>query len=459
VVVVALDQGLSGNVVDALVLRRVELDVVGATGGEVDPAPTHAVDYLLVVDVDLDHCVECYAHGAERFGLCQRAREAVEQKAVLAVVLRYALVDKPHYDVVGHQATGIHDLLGLLAQRGPLLDRGPEHVAGGYLRDAILVLDVVGLGALACPRRPQQDDFHANYLRIRQRGTAIMPQTGVLRSTRSRPSRKGYADPPPSPFRARLHPPKPRFPGLISAVLALLLVWPHGPARAACEDPPGRGVFWIRCDLQNADLRGVDLRRATLSRADLRGADLREANLSGADLEFARLDGARLDRAVMIESRLVSASLREVSAAGTLLDGARLDRAVLDAARFEGSSLRGATLYQVSAKQTDFTGARLTGASIERARLEGAILEDADLDDLQASRASLEDARLGRASLVRARLDGADLSFADLEGADLTRANLSGAQLRGTRFDDALFGNATWTDRRRCRPGSVGACD
>ena len=139
-----------------------------------------------------------------------------------------------------------------------------------------------------------------------------MPQTVVLRSTRIHP-----------PYRGR----KRRSRDAVTGVSQRVLAWFLGLAwllfmppvvHAACDDPPGRGVFWSGCDLREWDLRGVDLRGATLTRIDLRGADLREANLSGADLGFARLDGARLGAAVLLDARLVSASLTGADASGAV---------------------------------------------------------------------------------------------------------------------------------------------
>ena len=57
-VVVALDQRLAGDVVLALDLRRIELDVVGAARGGVHAAPAHALDDLVVGHVDLEHVVD-----------------------------------------------------------------------------------------------------------------------------------------------------------------------------------------------------------------------------------------------------------------------------------------------------------------------------------------------------------------------------------------------------------------
>ena len=58
VVIGALDEVLAGDVVLARDLRRIEDDVVGATGGEVRAAPAHALDDGRVGHVDLEDHVE-----------------------------------------------------------------------------------------------------------------------------------------------------------------------------------------------------------------------------------------------------------------------------------------------------------------------------------------------------------------------------------------------------------------
>ena len=97
---------------------------------------------------------------ARGIGLAEGAREAVEHVARLAVVLLQAVLDQADDDVVGHEAAGIHDLLGLEAQRGARLHRGAQHVAGRDLRNAELLLDEVGLRTLAGARRSQKNQSH-----------------------------------------------------------------------------------------------------------------------------------------------------------------------------------------------------------------------------------------------------------------------------------------------------------
>lgn len=62
------------------------------------------------------------------------------------------------------------------------------------------------------------------------------------------------------------------------------------------------------------------------------------------------------------------------------------------------------------------------------------------------------------ANLAGANLAGANLADASFHDANLTDANLKGANLKGTNFSGAKLSNATWTDGKKCKPGSMGKC-
>ena len=88
------------------------------------------------------------------------AREAVEEEAGGAVGLLDALGDQADDDVVAHQQAFVHHLLGSQTEWRAGLDGGPQHVAGGDLRNREAVLDELRLRALARARRSEQDDSH-----------------------------------------------------------------------------------------------------------------------------------------------------------------------------------------------------------------------------------------------------------------------------------------------------------
>ncbi len=123
-VVGALLERLAVLVAAALVLGRVELDVVEVPVGAL-AAAREALDHGLVGRVDQQRrgqppaaLVELLG---ERVGLRHGAREAVEQEAVVAVLVDL-LEDHRDHQIVGHQAAVVHVLLGLRAEVGALVD-------------------------------------------------------------------------------------------------------------------------------------------------------------------------------------------------------------------------------------------------------------------------------------------------------------------------------------------------
>jgi len=77
------------------------------------------------------------------------------RKALGAICFLDAILDQADDDIVGHQATRVHDLLGRNAQLGARLDCCAQHVTGGNLRNAVLFLDVSSLSAFAGARAAQ----------------------------------------------------------------------------------------------------------------------------------------------------------------------------------------------------------------------------------------------------------------------------------------------------------------
>ena len=71
-------------------------------------------------------------------------------------------------------------------------------------------------------------------------------------------------------------------------------------------------------------------------------------------------------------------------------------------------------------------------------------------------RPDLSGAHLSKADLSGADLSRADLSRADLFGADLSRADLNEAYLNGADLRETDLSQATWTDGRTCKEGSIG---
>ena len=94
-------------------------------------------------------------------------------------------------------------------------------------------------------------------------------------------------------------------------------------------------------------------------------------------------------------------------------------------------------------KKCDLSGATLSKLDLSYADLSGVNLSGADLTD---------------SVLFGANLTKANLSGANLTGVNLFEANLSGANLSKANLSKTYVAQATWTDGRRCKVGSVGEC-
>ena len=99
----------------------------------------------------------------EHLGLRDRAREAIEQEAVGGLAAVDALHDHLADQVVRDEVALLHVLLGLLADRGLLLDREAQDVAGGVVGQVEIVDEALGLGALAGAGRAEEDEVHLGH--------------------------------------------------------------------------------------------------------------------------------------------------------------------------------------------------------------------------------------------------------------------------------------------------------
>jgi uncharacterized protein YjbI with pentapeptide repeats len=90
--------------------------------------------------------------------------------------------------------------------------------------------------------------------------------------------------------------------------------------------------------------------------------------------------------------------------------------------------------------------------------LSGAKLNDLDLSYADLSGANLSGADLTNSVLYQANVSKANLSGANLTNVNLFEANLSGANLTKANLTKTYVAQATWTDGRRCKVGSIGEC-
>ena len=93
-VVVALNKRLTGNIVLAFHLGRIEHQVIGAPRAGMDTTTAHAPDDFLVADIDLEHEIQFDALRTQSLGLWKGARKSVEEKTFGTIGLPQALGDK-----------------------------------------------------------------------------------------------------------------------------------------------------------------------------------------------------------------------------------------------------------------------------------------------------------------------------------------------------------------------------
>src|SRR5262245_54564389 len=169
-IVVADDQLRPVEVADALLLRRVELDVVDVAGVLLaGTAAAEAPEDLLLGDVDEEHRGDLPPQAGhlrvQGLGLRESAREAVEDESVGGLVALQPLGDHADDHLVRDQIAAVHVLLGLPADLGSLLDRGAQDVARRVVGQPEVLLKALPLGSLAAPRRPEQDQIQLGQAR------------------------------------------------------------------------------------------------------------------------------------------------------------------------------------------------------------------------------------------------------------------------------------------------------
>ena len=151
-IVVALNQGFSGDIVNPSDFGRIEMDVIGAPAGHMHPTPAHALDDGFKGHIDFEHVVEVDACQLHRVGLRNGAGKAVKQKTIGAIGLCNAFFDQANDDVITHQTARVHDFFGRQSHGSACFDGSTKHVARGNLGNTKLFANESGLGAFACTR-------------------------------------------------------------------------------------------------------------------------------------------------------------------------------------------------------------------------------------------------------------------------------------------------------------------
>ncbi len=159
-VVLALYQVFAGDIVFTFNFRRVVDGVVHAARGLVNATACDTLDDFFVFHRDFNHGIQLDTSRHQGFGLRNGARETVEQETVGTVRLRDTVLDQGNDQVIGNQATGVHDALGLNAQLGACFYRSAQHVTGGDLWNAEFFSDELCLSTFTGPGSSQQNDAH-----------------------------------------------------------------------------------------------------------------------------------------------------------------------------------------------------------------------------------------------------------------------------------------------------------
>lgn len=175
-VVFALNEPLTGLVVQTRHLRRVEGDVIDATTGLVNTPTRDPLDNVLVRHAYLDNMVDVDLGIDHGLRLWKRPRETVEQETVFAIGFANSFLDQTDDYVIRDELSGVHDPLRSHSKRGLCRDGGTQHLAGGNLRDAVFAANVRRLRAFAGTGRSQENESHGVYSkceRITESGCAL----------------------------------------------------------------------------------------------------------------------------------------------------------------------------------------------------------------------------------------------------------------------------------------------
>jgi hypothetical protein len=141
--------------------------VIGAPAGGAGEAPGQALGEVLLGRDQVQGAVEAAAelphHAVQGLGLRDRAREAVEDEAVLGVGMREPVADQVDHQIVGDEPAGVVDRLHSVPDLGARRHGRPQHVPGGDVRDAVRRGDPLRLRSLSRALRAQEQDAHGYF--------------------------------------------------------------------------------------------------------------------------------------------------------------------------------------------------------------------------------------------------------------------------------------------------------
>ena len=148
-IIVTLNQLAAAAVAHAGHLGRHSHQMVAGSAVLADAAAAHALHDRLIGDLNGDYVVKPDPGLLQRLSLSDGAGHAVQDIAVLAVILVQPVMDDADDDLIGDQLAGLHVGFRLLAGGGAVFHGGPEDVASGDCGDIQHFAQALSLCALA----------------------------------------------------------------------------------------------------------------------------------------------------------------------------------------------------------------------------------------------------------------------------------------------------------------------
>jgi len=198
----------------------------------------------------------------------------------------------------------------------------------------------------------------------------------------------------------------------------------------------------------NLTLDGYDFSGLDLTGSKFAGATLLNCNFTGATLTRACFEGAQLTRVDLTDAKLIDADLRRAVLEECQVEGTCWTGTDFTNARLNGLSAPAGDFSRAHGTNAHFADANLSGACFMDARLPFAIFSGANLEKADFSCANLTDADVAGARARGLILAGCDLTRfragfgADLSGADIRRARGERSIWKGSRFEEACFGQS-----------------
>src|SRR5258708_11754446 len=126
------------HIADALLQRRIGIDIVDALAGRTDAAARNAPEQLRLINANVHrnqrrHSAEVGELGVEPGSLRESSRATVKNVARMNIGVRHASPNHVVHDLVRHQLTLIHQGLRRLAQGSTLRNILAEDVSSGDL--------------------------------------------------------------------------------------------------------------------------------------------------------------------------------------------------------------------------------------------------------------------------------------------------------------------------------------